>query len=122
MMLVKTYVAPSGIQGNGLYAGQPIKKGEKIWEMIEGFDVEFTHAAIAALPQIGQDYLERYTYPHPTRENVRILDGDGGRFMNHSDTPNTDFSTPTYGVATQHIAEGEELTCDYNEFNGEIDF
>lgn len=122
MMTVKTYVAPSGIQGNGLYAGEDIKQGQVIWEFIPKFDVEFALADIAAMPELAQAYLERYTYPHPRKDGVRILDGDGGRFMNHSATPNTDFSTPDSGTARVDIPAGTELVCDYNEFSGEIDF
>ena len=36
-----------------------------------------------------------------------ILDSDNGRFMNHSPTPNTDFRV---------FDKGEELTCNYHEF------
>lgn len=122
MMLVKNYIAPSGIQGNGLFAGEPIQKGTRIWEHVEGFEVEFTEAAIAAMPKVAHDYLTRYTYPHYQKEGIMVLDGDHGRFMNHSDTPNTDFSVANYGIATRDIAQGEEIVCNYNEFSGEIDF
>lgn len=122
MMLVKTLIQSSSIQGNGIFADEPVKKGQIIWEFVTGFDVEFTIAQIDALPPIGQAYLERYTYPHPTKAGVRILDGDSGRFMNHADAPNTDFSFANHGIATKDIAVGEEITCNYNEFAGEIDF
>ena len=36
--------------------------------------------------------------------------------MNHSDTPNTDFSEYGGGTAARNIAAGEEITCDYHEF------
>ncbi len=122
MMLVQTMIQSSAIEGNGIFAAEPIKKGQIIWEFVEGFDVEFTNPQIAALAPIGQEYLQRYTYPHPAKKNVRILDGDSGRFMNHADTPNTDFTFASHGIATADIAVGEEITCNYNEFAGEIDF
>jgi SET domain-containing protein len=36
--------------------------------------------------------------------------------MNHSDTPNTDFSAFGGGTACRDIAAGEELTCNYHQF------
>lgn len=122
MMLFRTYIAPSGIQGNGLFAAEPIPKGAKIWSFVPHFDVEFEVNSLETFPELAQEYLKRYTYPHPKKPGIVILDGDGGRFMNHSDTPNTNFATPDFGTALVDIAEGEELTCDYREFNGEIDF
>ena len=122
MMLIKNYVAPSGIQGNGLFAGEPIKKGTRIWIHVDGFEVEFRKEAIDAMAEVPRDYLIRYTYPHYAKPGIMVLDGDNGRFMNHSDAPNTDFSIGDFGVTTRDVAEGEELTCNYNEFDGEIDF
>lgn len=122
MMLIKNYVAPSGIQGNGLFAGEPIKKGTRIWEHVEGFEVEFTANAVQAMPEEAREYLIRYTYPHFSKPGILVLDGDHGRFMNHSDTPNTDFSEPGHGIAIRDIAKGEEMICNYHEFNGDLDF
>lgn len=122
MMLVQTMIQSSAIEGNGIFAAELIKKGQIIWEFVEGFDVEFTNQQIANYAPIGQDYLHRYTYPHPAKKGVRILDGDSGRFMNHADKPNTDFTFTSHGIATKDIAVGEEITCNYNEFAGEIDF
>jgi SET domain-containing protein len=47
---------------------------------------------------------------------VYVLEFDHGRFMNHSPTPNTDFTNPALGLATCAIAAGEEITCDYRQF------
>ena len=116
MMLIPTYLAQSAIHGSGLFAGEPIPKGTKIWEFLPGLDVEIDanhlqhpNAAISA-------YLNRYSYPHHLDAGKIILDGDNGRFMNHSDTPNTDVATPSVGFARVDIPAGTELTCDYGEF------
>ena len=47
---------------------------------------------------------------------------DNGRFMNHDEQPNTDFTNPTVGFATRDIAKGEELTCNYSEFAPGFEF
>lgn len=118
MMLVKTYVAQSGIHGIGLFAEEPIAAGTKIWHYMGGMDVVFDASLLETLQEPMRSYLARYTYPHHSFKDKIILDGDNGRFMNHSDTPNTDFSQlpMTAGYALRDIAKGEELTCNYNEF------
>jgi SET domain-containing protein len=37
--------------------------------------------------------------------------------MNHSGSPNTDFTKPDMAWAIRDIAEGEEITCNYAEFD-----
>lgn len=116
MMLVKSYVAPSGIHGNGLFASQDIKEGEKIWEFMEGLEVLIPVASLDSQPETVRDYLDCYTYPHDSEPGMLVLDGDHGRFMNHSDAPNTSFATPRSGFATQDIPAGAEITCNYRDF------
>jgi SET domain-containing protein len=48
---------------------------------------------------------------------VIVLDGDNGRYMNHSLAPNTDFRIFDKGYALVDIAQGDELTCNYHEFD-----
>jgi SET domain-containing protein len=52
-----------------------------------------------------------------TREGITVLEFDNGRFMNHSDAPNTDFTDPDTGWAIRDIAAGEEITCNYRDFD-----
>jgi hypothetical protein len=52
-----------------------------------------------------------------TREGFVVLELDNGRFMNHSLQPNTDFTRPDVGYATADIHPGEELTCNYFDFD-----
>lgn len=118
MMIVKTYLAESRIHGIGIFAGEPIKKGQVIWELMEGLDPVFDAALLQTAPEPIRSYLQRYTYPHYADTGKIILDGDNGRFMNHSTTPNTDFRDmhAHLGYAIADIAEGEEITCNYGEF------
>lgn len=115
-MLIPTYLAPSAIHGSGLFTAAPVAKGARIWEFLPGLDVEFPEALLAHPVEAVAAYLRRYSYPHPVKAGVCILDGDNGRFMNHSERPNTDFRSPDGGYAREDIPAGTELTCDYAEF------
>ena len=105
MMIVPTYVGPSQIEGVGIFAAAPIKSGDAIWALEEKFDLLFPVNELAGLPDLQRQFLERYGYPHMTRPDMFVLEFDNGRFMNHCEQPNTD------------IAAGEELTCNYAEFD-----
>jgi len=117
MMIVPTYVGPSKIEGVGVFAGAPIRAGAPIWTLDESLDLLFPIAKLAALQELQRDFIERYGYPHMTRPGIVVLEFDNGRFMNHSDTPNTDFRNAEIAWATADIAEGEEITCNYFEFD-----
>ena len=117
MMVVPTYLGPSLIEGVGLFAAAPIVAGTLIWRLADGLDVLLTEADIARMPALQRKFVERYGYPHMQREGLIVLEFDNGRFMNHCDLPNTDFRDAEQGWATRDIAVGEELTCDYSEFD-----
>ncbi|KAI95883.1 SET domain-containing protein [Rhodomicrobium vannielii ATCC 17100] len=117
MMLVRTYLSNSAIEGVGIYAAEPIKKGDVIWRLEPKFDVFFTEADIEELPSHMQDFIQRYSYPHMQKKGIWVLESDNGRFMNHSEAPNTDFTDAELGYAICDIAAGEEITCNYHEFD-----
>jgi len=122
MMLVPTYVAPSTIHGIGIFAAAPIAAGTRIWAFIEGLDTRLDAAALSDTPEPIRLFLRRYTWPHPAIPGKIILDGDHGRFMNHSFAPNTDFRrvAENIGCALVYIETGEEMTCDYSEIGVEL--
>ena len=117
MMTVRCYLAPSAIEGLGVFAAEPIARGDIVWRFDPEFDRAIERGAIEDASEQTREFMERYTYDHPTDPDYVILDADEGRFMNHSGTPNLDFSYPDRGVARCDIAADEELTCDYNAFN-----
>ncbi|MFZ4541247.1 MAG: SET domain-containing protein [Rickettsiales bacterium] len=121
-MIVATYISSSPIHGTGLYTAAPIVKGTKIWEHMDGLEVVVDPALLPGYPSPVQHYLTRYCYPHPTQKGKWVLDGDNGRFFNHSETPNTDFTNPMAGYALRDIAKDEELTCNYHEFAPGFEF
>jgi hypothetical protein len=121
MLLVKTRLGQSPIEGMGLFAAEPIKAGSVTWRFMPGFDQLFTFEQIAALPDVARAAIETYTYVHPG-SGLYVYCLDNARFMNHADEPNTagvhvEGSIEGYDVATRDIAEGEELTCDYRQFD-----
>ncbi|MBN9259346.1 MAG: SET domain-containing protein-lysine N-methyltransferase [Hyphomicrobium sp.] len=117
MMLVATSVRASAIEGVGVFAVDFIPAGTPIWALDERFDKVFTEEEVASFPKNVQDYFTRYGYPHMEREGFVVLELDNGRFMNHSMTPNTDFTRPDVGYAIADIHPGDELICNYFEFD-----
>jgi SET domain-containing protein len=117
MLLVKTYLRPSAIEGLGVFAAEPILRGTMIWALDPKFDICVVESELDRLPPQMRDYITRYSYPHLERPGVLILDSDNGKFMNHSDRPNTDFRRFDRAYALIDIAVGEELTCNYHEFD-----
>lgn len=116
MMMIRCYLAPSAIEGLGVFAAETIRRGTVAWRFDPSFDQVFSKDILAAQPPHVQEFLERYSYMHHQDPDLLVLDADEGRFMNHSDEPNLDFSAPLVGVALRDIAVGEELTCDYALF------
>lgn len=117
MMLVKTTIKNSCIEGVGVFAAEFIAKGTEIWRLDERFDLVYAQAAVETFPPDMQEYFKRYGYPHMQREGLVVLELDNGRFMNHSEEPNTDFTRPDIGFALADINVGEEITCNYFEFD-----
>ena len=71
----------------------------------------------SALAPHMQDFVDCYSYPHLERPGIRIVDCDHGKFMNHNERPNTDFTVFDRGYALVDIQKGEEITCNYFEFD-----
>ena len=88
MLIVKTILAPSAIEGLGLFAGQHIPKGTIVWQFVPGVDAIFDAAEIERLPEVTQDICRRYAY-YDRANNKYVLCGDDARFENHSDDSNT---------------------------------
>jgi SET domain-containing protein len=117
MMLVRTYLSNSSIEGVGIFSEEHIKKGDVIWRLEPKFDVFFNESEVDSLPPHMQDFVTRYGYPHLNKPGILVLELDNGRFMNHSLEPNTDFTRFDAGYAIRDIAPGEEITCNYFEFD-----
>jgi uncharacterized protein len=120
MMLVPTFIAPSLIEGVGIFAAEDIAAGTAIWKFDAAFERVFTPEEISRLEPVQRDYVERYGYSHMADRSLIVVEADNGRFMNHDAHPNTDFTRPDVGYAIVDIPAGSEITCDYSEFEPEF--
>lgn len=112
MLLVPMRVAPSAIQGLGLFAAADIAEGAEIWRFAEGLDLLLPVADIPALPAAFRAFLDTYGYtPHAFPGRI-LLSCDHAKFMNHADEPNT-VARDLSSFARVPIRSGEEATCDY---------
>lgn len=120
MLLIPVRVAPSVIEGNGLFTVGPVPAGTPVWRFEPGFDQAFPPAAVAALPLPARAHLRRYAWIR-REDGCAILSGDQACFMNHSGTPNTGMPPgardAAVTVALRDLVAGEELTCDYRAFD-----
>lgn len=120
MLYIETYLDQSPIAGIGLFAAQPVEKGELLWRFVPGFDSIMTIDFVTSLPKMNQDFIRDNASLIP-QLGAYLLCGDNDRFTNHSDDPNRQFvyESPSdiYEVATRDIGIGDELTNDYSEFD-----
>jgi len=123
LFIVKTRLAPSPIHGLGTFADEFIPSGTTIWVYHPGFDLEFPLDALDGLPSCTQERLLHFSYISKEM-GTAILCADDARFMNHSAQPNTTSGPDDRGlaptVAIRDIAIGEEITCDYDEFDADM--
>lgn len=114
MLLVKTRVLASPIEGVGLFADEPIAKGAVVWRFEPDIDLVVPEARVAALPEAARAFFSRYAFPCSFFPGGLLLGFDNTRFVNHSTTPNLDNKGPET-IALHDIAQGQELTTDYGE-------
>ncbi len=125
MLLVKTKIGPSKISGIGLFADQFIKKGTVIWKFQPGFDLRVDKKALNKLSKPAKKQFLRYAYLNPDTHKY-VLCFDDARFFNHSENPNC-IDVPSddkegLTVAARDIKKGEELTCNYKDFDADFDY
>lgn len=120
MMMVPCHPDKSALHGLGLFASAPIKKGTVVWQMDRRIDIYYPAHTFETLPEGLQQFLLVYAYKiEEDGEHWYVLNGDHARHMNHSSEPNvvTDPDNHYVNIAARDIAEGEELLCNYHEFN-----
>ncbi|MBI2444601.1 MAG: SET domain-containing protein-lysine N-methyltransferase [Candidatus Magasanikbacteria bacterium] len=125
MLLVKTKIGPSKIHGIGLFADEFIPKGKLMWRVEHDFDLEFEASQLVNLSAPSRAQFLKYSYRHP-KTGKYVLPFDDARFFNHADHPNINSVYPNgnngecdVGIAAQDIMAGEELTCNYREFDAD---
>lgn len=116
-MMVRTELRHSPIEGIGVFAAEFIAAGTIVWKLDERFYVMVKRADVQEFPDLIKEHFSRYSYPHMTKPDILMCDIDNGRFMNHSVSPNTDFRDSELAWAIKDIKVGEEITCNYFEFD-----
>ena len=121
MLLVKTRIGPSTINGTGLFADQFIPQGSVIWKFTPGFDLRVTPEELKPLSEPARESFLKHCYVS-RRSTHYVLCFDNARFFNHSDHPNVlDSDSPEseegIDIAARDIYPGEELTCNYQDFD-----
>lgn len=124
MLMVKTKVKPSRTHGMGLFADQDIKKGTVTWRFMPGLDLIVPQDILLQISEPSRKQFLNYCYVDKYTKNF-ILCFDDERFINHSEKPNiiqSDVEDETLGVeiAARDIKKGEELLCDYREFDFDV--
>lgn len=123
MLVLRTYLGPSKIHGMGLFAAEPIPKGATVWKFMPAFDLLYTAAQVESLPVEIRDEFMHYSYFN-ARSGHFVYCIDNSRFVNHSLDPNTvgmydAGDLQGYDVACRAIAKDEEITCNYETFDGD---
>ena len=114
MLLVKTYLDKSNIEGLGLFAGEDIPAGTIIWRnhpiTCQKVSPGILLGMLESLPKIVMDTVLKYSYLK--NGNYFIL-GDNTKFINHSVIPNVTLLDENVEVALRDIKIGEEILENY---------
>ena len=110
-------VRRSKIHNAGCYTKAAIKKGTQI--------VEYTGPRLT-VAQANRKYKDAIrTYLFGLDDEKHVIDGEGiAAFINHSCAPNCEpdeIRGRVYVFALRNIKAGEELTYDYNLYDGELE-
>jgi SET domain-containing protein len=117
MLRVRTYLAPSPIDGIGLFADAFIPKDTLIWKFYPGFDLLVDLRELAEEDELVRECVLRYGYKLTFEYPIYVVCGDDARFMNHSSADPTANEDGWVTVAARDIARNEEITCDYGTFD-----
>lgn len=114
MLLVRTRLGLSPIEGIGCFAAEPLRAGTPVWRFVPGFD-RMIDPDLAA--KCDESWLAKYAQECPLT-GYWVLCADDARFINHADEPNVSQRAPLFhpayvGEALRDIEAGEELTMDY---------
>lgn len=115
MLLVNASAGESKIHGLGLIAREKIVRYTPVWTLDKRFDVMMLIDYYHGLPKHIMEQIDKYTYLCKYT-GTYILCSDDAKYMNHSRDPNV-YTVETNMFAGRDIEIGEELTCDYREFD-----
>ena len=121
MFTVKTSIKPSKIHGMGVFLEENVVKNQKLWEFNPRFDLLFSVDEVENMCESTKELIKFYGYLDKQQFNGwHVFHSGNDRFTNHSDMPNTipyKLEDCQYMmIASKDMNIGEELTCDYNEY------
>ena len=119
MLIVKTYVNDSPVHGRGLFAGEDILPGAVIWR--EGFELLYSSEHFEQLSDAQKHFISTWGWKDK-HDGFHHLSLDYDRFINHSDDANTFVGRSGLTIAKRLIRRGEEIFCNYAEFEAEFRF
>ncbi len=126
MILIKIKIDKSSIHGIGCFTKESIKKDQIIWKFEKDFDLVLKKEYVDNLPVGAKENFLNYAYLSKNSGDY-VLCSDDSKFFNH-DGKNPNIRSMFLDgfdkndlicIALRDIKEGEELTCDYNEFEDE---
>ncbi len=101
LMFQKVYLDSSGVEGIGVFAGEPIKRGAAVLPIF------------GLLHRISKAKTKCPKWGFQISDDIELDPANEVTFMNHSCSPNVHVNDDWLLVASKDIAEGEELTLDY---------
>jgi len=122
MLVVKTKIGPSKMEGIGLFADQFIPKGTIVWKFDSRFDIYFDRKEAESMPELQKKLITSFAYLSK-KTGKYVYSIDNARFANHSNNPNIaddetcDYEDELSSVAVRDIKIGEEMTFDYREID-----
>ncbi len=125
MYLYKVISKESKIEGSGVFVNEPISKDSIVWKFEPSHDLSLSEEKFTELDEEEKKELEKVGYLSPVSHMwVYPPENDPARFTNHSSTNNNlsvvfdeSISPEPFFRANRDIAEGEELTVNYLEFD-----
>lgn len=116
MLLIKTKIKPSEIDGVGLFADEFVPKGAVVWESsLPNLDINLTEQQFQNLTENEKEYFLHYGY-HDKKTGHYFLTFDNTRFINHASDENITLDIQLDKlVAKRNIQAGEEITHNYSE-------
>lgn len=123
MIHIKYKLKSSELHGIGLFADQPIKKGDLIYTASPLLDLNITQEQFDSLEQKEKDEIRWWGFFDQPSQMWHV-DFDVSKFINHSNeaTVTQDSShNEARLVSSRDIESGEELTQNYLEFESRGD-
>jgi hypothetical protein len=102
-------------RGHGVFARAPIPAGTVIGVWCDACQIVGSQEELAR--RIGEDRARLIEHTYVTPEGKLVLDCSIGRYMNHCCDPHVLEVEDAFDIAVRDIAPGEEVCCDYRQFD-----